>query len=364
MKREASESSVKKDEWLNIVRQSAALLRAIASCRVPSTPLLPLTRPSSPAHPTSRLVVLQSLPPTLTHDVAESAIKRTCKLYGGLYREGIYLPVSADTTQHCGHAVLELCCDVHTSAVCSALLATPNLQQEGHAPMQALAVNNLLSCGEQEPDAKATLISFLRWRLGKGPGKVDESAVLAVLGDIFTSSCPESESALAVSQVSGPLLKFFNKFALLCAVSTENFVGGVWEEFANEKGLLNLDGFRKCYEQDFKLNAEYASRGVWLGLLECGYDFHLDRSEFPLPPKWFIHVCVFCVCVFVARYPCEAPQDAGPSPITPPQDQALVRHVDSLCRRLSGKSSSLQPWDITVSEAETTSQHLSPLQGQ
>ncbi len=275
MKREASESSPKKEEWLNVVRQSSSLLRAVASCRATS-PLVP-TRPPSPAHPAARLVLLLGLPPTLVHDVVESAIRRTCKLYGGLYEDDLYLPVSADTVQHCGHAVLELCCDVHTSAVCSALLDSPSLQQEGHAPLQALAVNNLLSCGEQEVEAKAVLLGFLRWRLEKGAAKSAESAVLSALASIFKSSCPESVSALEVSQVSGLLLKFFSKFASLCAVSTENFMGGVWEEFASEKGLLDFDGFRKCYEQDFKLNPEYAMRGVWLGLVECGYDFHLDR---------------------------------------------------------------------------------------
>ena len=273
----------------------------------------------------------------------------------------MYMPTSADTVRHCGHAVLELCCDVHTSAVCSALLAAPILQQEGHAPMQALAVNSLLSCGEQEAEAKSVLVSFLRWRLGREASGNAESAVLAALTEIFRSSCPESVSALEVSQVSGGLLKFFGKFASLCAVSTETFMGGVWEEFANEKGLLEFEGFRKCYEQDFKLNDEYSMRGVWLGLLECGYDFHLDRSALvsPLTPSFEL-ICAYATY----RYPCETPQIAGPSPLSMAQDEALVKHVDALCRRLSVKVGSLQPWDIILSEAETTSQHLSPLQGQ
>lgn len=189
----------------------------------------------------------------------------------------MYLPVSADTIRHCGYAVLETCCDVHTSAVCSALLAAPSLQQEGHAPMQALAVNNLLSCGEQEVDARTVLVNFLRSKLGKGPEKHDDSAVLAALAHIFSSSCPESVSGISVSQVTGLLLKFFSKFACLCAVTTENFLGGVWEEFGSKDGLLDFEGFRKCFDQDFQLNAEFSSRGVWLGLLDCGYDFHLDR---------------------------------------------------------------------------------------
>lgn len=72
----------------------------------------------------------------------------------------------------------------------------------------------------------------------------------------------------------------------------------------------------------------------------------------------------FTLSVCMHRYPCEVSLDAGPSPLTSAQDQALVKHIDSLCRRLSVKASTLHPWDILLSEAETTSQHLSPLQGQ
>ena len=45
------------------------------------------------------------------------------------------------------------------------------------------------------------------------------------------------------------------------------------------------------------------------------------------------------------------------------QDQALVHHVDSLCRHFTVSSSSLQPWDLFLSEASLTSQQLAPLQG-
>lgn len=75
-------------------------------------------------------------------------------------------------------------------------------------------------------------------------------------------------------------------------------------------------------------------------------------------------VCMLAVPCVISRFPCEISQDPCPSPLTPPQDQALVRYVDSLCRRLSVKAGSLQPWDISLSEAEITSQHLAPLQGQ
>ena len=320
-KRDMTESCVKKEEWLSVVRQSSSVLRAVANGQVPSITLpLTVTKPSH-AHPTSRLVVLLSLPHSLTHDMAESAIRRTCRRYGGLYQEDMYLPTAADTVRHCGHAVLELCCGVHTSAVCSALLTNPSLQQEGHAPMQALGVNNLLSCGQQEVEAKDVLVHFLQWRLGReAPGKKDDSAVLAALAEVFQSSCPESVSVLEVSKVSGALLKFFSKFANLCAVTTEIFLGGVWEEFANEQGQLDFEGFRKCYEADFKLNAEFFTRGVWLGLLECGYDFHLNRSapppHFPLSPSLpFPPDCLidYAVCAYTGT-PVRHPWMLAPPP--------------------------------------------------
>lgn len=45
------------------------------------------------------------------------------------------------------------------------------------------------------------------------------------------------------------------------------------------------------------------------------------------------------------------------------QDHALIHHVDSLCRSLATTADSLEPWDITLSDAHVTSHKLSPLQG-
>ncbi len=46
------------------------------------------------------------------------------------------------------------------------------------------------------------------------------------------------------------------------------------------------------------------------------------------------------------------------------QDQALVKYVDSLSRHLSVTASSLQPWDIHLSEAQKSSQEIASLQGE
>lgn len=282
VKKEGAESAPKKEEWLNIVRQSASLLRAVASdgggASFSSTPSLTSLQPlgksvAGPAHPSGRLVVLLGLPEGLSLEAVEQGIRRVCKLYGGLYKEELYLPSQEDSPQqHCGHAVLELCCHAHTSAVCSALLATPSLQQEG-TRLQALAVNTALSCGQQEAEAQELLMSFLCGRLATAGG----GAACSSLTHIFNSSCSEDMSGVGMSQVSASLLKFFSTFAELCAISLDNFMGGVWEEFADEEGLLHLEGFLKCYERDFLLNKEFSTRGVWLGLIECGYDLHLER---------------------------------------------------------------------------------------
>jgi hypothetical protein len=272
-----SESSPKKEDWLTIVNQAITLLRVVATPKeaCPGDPIQ-LPNPVSSTHPSSRLVVLVGIAPALTLEATEAAIKKVCKRYGGLYRDDLYLPSNdSNHLQHCGYAVLELCCDSHTSAVCSALLDTPALQQE-EVNMQALAVTNSFSCGSEEHEAQKVLVTFLRSRLTAG----DESgSAAAALADIFRSSCPEEGAALSLPSVSGLLLKFLACFAELCAVSAENFMAGLWDEFGEQGSHLNLEGFRKCYQQDFMLNDEFAARGVWLGLIGCGYDLHLERYD-------------------------------------------------------------------------------------
>lgn len=270
-----SEPVSKKEEWLNVVHQATVLLRAVATPVEPSPGgVIQLPKPANSTHPSSRLVVLVGIAPSLTLEATEAAIKKACKRYGGLYKDQLYLPSITDNPlQHCGHAVLELCCDSHTSAVCSALLDSAILQQE-EVNMQALAVTNSFSCGSQELEAQKVLVAFLRSRLTAW-GK--EAA--AAMADIFQSSFPEGVSTVAIPSVTGLLLKFMTIFAELCAVSTENFVAGLWDEFGGKEGLLNLEGFNKCVQQDFMLNEEFAMRGVWLGLIECGYDLHLERYD-------------------------------------------------------------------------------------
>ena len=279
VKKDASDSAPKKDEWLNIVRQSTSLLKAVTS-PASSCVISPPTSTSSPTHPSSRLVVLNGLPSELSLEAVELVIKKVCKLYGGLYMEQLYLPSQdGEPTKHCGHAVLELCCGVHTSTACSNLLGSPTLRQDS-SHLQALAVTNTLHCGLQETEGNKVLVDYLRWRLGVG-----EQTAAQVLTQLFNSSCSEGASALTVAQVSGELLKFFSSFADLCAVSPESFMEDLWKEFGKE-GALDLEGFLTCFEKNFMVNDEYSARGVWLGLIDCGYDFHLQRF-----------VCMLCLHV-------------------------------------------------------------------
>lgn len=275
-KKESVEPSPKRGEWLGGVNQAITLLRMVAT---PPESCGPVTLPMPPSstHLSSRLVVVTGLPHTLSRDAAELAIKKVCKRYGGLYKDTMYLPrPDTDTSsndQHASHAVLELRCGVHTSAVCSVILAATSLQHEGFK-MEALAVNNTLTCGEREKSANKVLISFLRSRLNVGG---DMSLAMSCLVEIFNASCSEGVTALDRTTVTGPMLRFFATFSRLCAVSAENYMAGIWEEFGDESKLLSLAGFSKCFEQDFMLNDEFAMRGVWLSLIECGYDLHLER---------------------------------------------------------------------------------------
>lgn len=142
--------------------------------------------------------------------------------------------------------------------------------------MQAMEVTNSLTCGGKEDRAKKILSGFLHSRLRHG----GDQTVVDILSAIFndpSSAGPLPSSSLQLSQVSGSLLNFFSSFAGVCAVSVTSFMAGIWEEFGDQEGLLDFAGFRKCFEQDFMLDEEHCMRGVWLGLIDSGYDFNLER---------------------------------------------------------------------------------------
>ena len=276
LKKESSESAPRKDEWLNTLRQSTSVLRTVvltknaASCGSIQPPKTP-----SADHLSSRLIVLTGISSDLSLASMELSIRKVCKLYGGLYLDGLYLPAKeSDPLQHNGHAVLELRCANHTSAMCSALLAAPDLQPE-KGGMQAMAVNSSLSCGDQETLANKVLSAFLMSKLTCGGST--SPAVEAAMMKIFNSSCQEEGSMLKSSQVSGGLLKFFSVYAGVHGVSVETLIEGVWKDHGDQEGKLTLKAFINCCKENFILDDQSSVRGVWLGMIECGFDLHLDR---------------------------------------------------------------------------------------
>ena len=95
-KKEVEVDPKKKEEWLNVVRSAASLLRGLALDGSETvTPQIQEASVASslPAQPNSRLLVLTALDPKLNVESTENAIRRICHTHGGLYRDQLYLPV-------------------------------------------------------------------------------------------------------------------------------------------------------------------------------------------------------------------------------------------------------------------------------
>lgn len=60
---------------------------------------------------------------------------------------------------------------------------------------------------------------------------------------------------------------------------------------------------------------------------------------------------------------CFSTSDQFTTAPTPEQDGALIHHIDTVCRHLVTTAESLDPWDITLSDALFASAKLAPLQG-
>ena len=327
-KKEGSDSTHRKKEWFHMVRGAASLLRATALWKDSVPPSSAHLRESSAytyhlplyslhqhqyKHPSSRLLVLCSISPLLDRKVVETTIRKACKLYGGLYLNEVFLTpnitsktsgeassgegigspgdvaTSSDDLTGSLAAVLELRCGSYTSAICSSLLACCSLRQPGEAGvgdrgsgLQALAINNNFSCGEQEYGANKVLLHFLRFRLTTTVGGQSVStATITALSDIFNSSMHGSPCSMSVSQVTGPLRRFLSGYAEGNDQTVDSLRETVWHCYGNKEGQLDCAAFIKFVEEAIlgsrKEEEGESLRGVWLGLLECGYDLHLDR---------------------------------------------------------------------------------------
>ncbi len=343
IKKDTADSSVKKEEWLHTVRKAGSLLRSVAMSRVSPQSLEDLTKkdegfacryllPLPQQHPCSRLVVLCGISPSVTGEDADSSIRKVCKLYGGLYMDEVFRnfegkveeagssekdePSCVKSDEGAGEkvrsglgrtAILELRSSSCTSAVCSALLASQALQESQDklcagevCTLQAFGVTNSFSCGEPETEANSVLLDFLRSRLTSSSEKGRlSSPTINALCRIFKSDLQDSSDSLAATQVTGSLSQMMSSIAEMGDLTLETLKEEIWKKHADDKGQLSCDGFMKyiegCVFGGGKESGPKLLRGVWQGLLDCGYDLHLQEYVFLLNKKKVFIVCYSCV---------------------------------------------------------------------
>ena len=326
-KKESSEtSSPKKDEWLTTLRAAASLLRCVAldsECEGRSTQVHEASIVSSQgsgSKPVSRLLVVTDINPELDIEAVQKAIQKTCGLYGGLYRDQLYLPVrerevtredsteseitekekkedtaafkppstspeqeassseatpTRPTHQLIGHAVLELCSSSQVSSCSSSLLGNPALQLDDSCP-QVSGVSNSLKCGEDELPNQV-LAEYLRKKLMQDATTLEDDAK-TVLSSIFQSSLAKGENDvqwLETAKISGEFQQFLNSFAEGCSVSAEQQLESVKKSHGNEQGQISLEGFLDWVVK--QVTEDVGVRCVWLGLLASGYDLHFEK---------------------------------------------------------------------------------------
>ena len=319
-------SSPKKDEWLTTLRAAASLLRCVAldsehkgqSMQVHEASIV--SSQGSSSKPVSRLLVVTDINPELDIEAVQKAIQKTCGLYGGLYRDQLYLPVrerevtredsteseitekekkedtaafkppstspeqeassseatpTRPTHQLIGHAVLELCSSSQVSSCSSSLLGNPALQLDDSCP-QVSGVSNSLKCGEDELPNQV-LAEYLRKKLMQDATTLEDDAK-TVLSSIFQASLAKGESDvqwLEVAKISGEFQQFLNSFAEGCGVSAEQQLESIKKSHGNEQGQISLAGFLDWVVK--QVTEDVGVRCVWLGLLASGYDLHFEK---------------------------------------------------------------------------------------
>ncbi len=83
----------KKDEWVNLVRCAASLLRGLVLEDSEHIPQEVHELGSLPVCPNSRLLVVTSLDHKLDIAATEKTLRRICHTHGGFYKDRLYLPV-------------------------------------------------------------------------------------------------------------------------------------------------------------------------------------------------------------------------------------------------------------------------------
>ena len=328
-KKESSEStSTKKDEWLTTLRAAASLLQCVAldsECERRSTQVHEASIISCHGNskPVSRLIVVTDINTKLDIETVQGAIRKTCGLYGGLYRDEIYLPIreyeieredsaeaeitetdrkeeasgepptpslpqqestasapseatpTCPTHQLVGHAVLELCSSSQTSSCSSSLLSNQSLQVDDSCPQVFGVSNNSLKCGEDDAPNQV-LAEYLRKKLMQDATTLEDDA-RTVLSSVFQSSSASGEGSvqLEMAQISGELQQFLNGFAEGCGASVEEQLEAIKKSHGNEQGQISLEGFLNWIIK--QITEDDGVRCVWLGLLASGYDLHFEK---------------------------------------------------------------------------------------
>ncbi len=312
---QSDSSSKKKEDWLSSVHTSASLLRSVVL--EPSSS--PVSHEASlscqwKSKPTSRLVIVTGIDQRLNVENVQKGIQKLCSMYGGLYRDQLYLPteeVSEDVFSNkdeteaeesqaksteveniekskddidsidvgvkevvAGCALLEVCCSTQVSQVSTALLSCPALKIEDSS-VQVCTISDGLKCGDDKL-ANEVLVNFLREKLIKENSLSDQ--VQQMLSEIFASSkARETDALISISSVSNNLQHFVNGCASEAGETADELVRRVWKSHGNEEGLLSEDKFVNWVCERVKLVTGEGVKAVWLGLLACGYDFHFER---------------------------------------------------------------------------------------
>ena len=187
-----------------------------------------------------------------------------------------------------GHAVLELRCSDHVSAISDALLGLQCLQSEAGG-LAVTTVSNSLVCSEEETPNRV-LVEFLEQKLVvRGEGLTEQAR--ETLRAVYASSHvrvkeegSESEGVgLTVADVSGDLLLFFAGFGGSKGPGRD-VAEAVWKEIG--KGGRGGGGKKKgdspcvsleAFLQWSRTQAEGSPTLVWQGIFACGYDLHFTR---------------------------------------------------------------------------------------
>lgn len=319
-------ASDKKDDWLSMVHQAANLLREVTledpRSYLPQLKEASLAKYQRRAKPNSRLVVVTGINISLNIESVRKGIQKVCNMYGGLYKEILYLPTelcsdvedslelkgdegdkesgeASETGQEqdvtatdespastdkeidsppkerlLGYAVVELCSLTQVSQVTTALLSSPSLKSE--ESMQVCAVGDCLTCGEDKLSSNV-LIRYLRDKFVEDDHLKDSST--NVLSQIFKTSAKNAGTQLdiSLSQVSGDLRTFLAEIATEKGISPDDLASQVWKAYGDERGLLSLDKFLLWVNELVGQIEGQSVKQVWLGLLASGFDFHFER---------------------------------------------------------------------------------------